>query len=40
MKFGQLEIDPARNPGVLDTVTWDPAAAWKAVRGAGPAPRS
>jgi len=24
MRFGKLEIDPAVNPAVLDTVTWDP----------------
>ena len=27
MKLGVLRIDPARNPGVIDTGTWDPAAA-------------
>ncbi len=27
MRFGVLEIDPARNPAVLDTATWDPAGA-------------
>ena len=21
--FGKLELDPARNPAVLDTTTWD-----------------
>lgn len=31
MKFGRLEMDPANNPGVLDTATWDRAAAWRAV---------
>jgi hypothetical protein len=31
MKFGQLELDPAINPAVLDTGTWDPQAAWRAV---------
>lgn len=35
MRFGKLEIDPSRNPAVLDTVTWNPARAWRAVRGAG-----
>lgn len=29
MKFGKLELDPAVNPGVLDTETWAPAAAWE-----------
>ncbi|MHB0856291.1 MAG: tagaturonate epimerase family protein [Anaerolineae bacterium] len=28
MKFGKLEMDPARNPAVLDTATWDVPAAW------------
>ncbi len=43
MRFGKLEIDPAVNPAVLDTVTWDPERArqmiesverlyWNAVR--------
>lgn len=27
MRFGQLEIDPAVNPAVLDTATWDPVQA-------------
>jgi hypothetical protein len=31
MRFGSLEIDPATNPGVLETATWAPAAAWRAV---------
>ena len=34
MKFGRLEIDPALSPGVLDTATWDTAAAWTAVQAA------
>lgn len=29
---GALEIDPVRNPAVLDTRTWDPDAACRAVR--------
>jgi hypothetical protein len=29
--FGILEIDPARNPAVLDTGTWDPEEAWRVV---------
>jgi len=32
MRFGKLEIDPALSPGVLDTATWDRAAAWAAVQ--------
>jgi hypothetical protein len=32
MKFGQLEINPAENPGVLDTGTWDVSAACQQVR--------
>ncbi|MCC7353753.1 MAG: hypothetical protein IT330_08350 [Anaerolineae bacterium] len=32
MRFGNLEIDPARNPAILDTATWDTEAAWRAVR--------
>jgi len=31
MKFHNLELIPAKNPAVLDTVTWDPAAAWKVI---------
>ena len=31
MKFGKLVINPARNPGVLDTATWDRDAAWSSV---------
>ena len=27
MRFGQLDIDPAVNPAVLDTLTWDPERA-------------
>ena len=30
-KFGALEINPAVNPAILDTATWDAAAAWRAV---------
>jgi hypothetical protein len=29
MKFGKLDLDPAHNPGVLDTTTWDPESAWR-----------
>jgi len=35
MRRDALELDPAKNPGVLDTATWDPAAAWQATAGAG-----
>lgn len=35
MKFGQLEIDPAKNPAVLDTATWDPKSAWDVLQGLG-----
>jgi hypothetical protein len=31
MRFGNLEIDPAVNPAVLDTATWDPEGAWQIV---------
>lgn len=27
--IGKLDIDPAKNPAVLDTTTWDPVSAWK-----------
>jgi hypothetical protein len=32
MKFGKLEINPAKNPAILDTVTWDPEEAWRIVQ--------
>jgi NAD(P)-dependent dehydrogenase (short-subunit alcohol dehydrogenase family) len=32
MKFQDLHLDPAHNPAVLDTATWDRAAGWRAVR--------
>ncbi|MCL5102889.1 MAG: tagaturonate epimerase family protein [Armatimonadetes bacterium] len=35
MKFGKLEMNPAKNPGVLDTATWDRHAAWQAVEQVG-----
>ncbi len=35
MYFDQLAIDPARNPAILDTATWDPAGAWTQVQAAG-----
>jgi hypothetical protein len=28
MKFGAVEIDPAKNPAILDTATWNPKSAW------------
>ena len=31
MKFGKLEINPAKNPAVLDTATWEPQQALRAV---------
>lgn len=31
MKFGKLELNPAENPAVLDTATWDRAEAWKLI---------
>lgn len=34
MKFGKLELDPAVNPGVLDTETWAPVTAWDQVSAA------
>jgi hypothetical protein len=34
VKFGQLDINPAENPGVLDTGTWDVARACEQVRAA------
>jgi hypothetical protein len=32
MKFGAIEIDPAKNPAILDTATWDPKGAWDILR--------
>jgi hypothetical protein len=31
MKFGKLNINPMKNPAVLDTATWDPESAWRMV---------
>lgn len=31
MRFGKIEMNPARNPAVLDTATWDPKSAWSLV---------
>jgi len=33
MNATKLDLDPARNPGVLDTLTWDPEAAVRQVTG-------
>ena len=35
MKVQRLQLNPAHNPAVLDTATWDCAAAWRAVRDIG-----
>ena len=32
MLFGKLDINPAKNPAVLDTATWEPVKAWKIVQ--------
>jgi hypothetical protein len=37
MRFGVLDINPAKNPAILDTATWDPPGAWQAVGGLGDA---
>lgn len=29
--MGTIEIDPCKNPAVLDTGTWEPAGAWKSI---------
>jgi len=31
MRFEKIEIDPRKNPAVLDTVTWEPGSAWSIV---------
>jgi len=31
MKFETLEIEPQKNPAVLDTATWEPTGAWKSI---------
>ena len=31
MKFEKIEIDPKKNPAILDTATWQPANAWSLV---------
>ncbi len=35
IKLGKLEIDPSRNPAVLDTTTWDPAGAVRQAKAMG-----
>jgi hypothetical protein len=32
MKFGKFEIDPTKNPAVLDTATWNPKSSWDIIR--------
>lgn len=34
MRFGKLEIEPARNPAILDTATWDTATVRQVIEGA------
>lgn len=36
MRFGRLEIDPAVNPAVLDTATWNAERAWRIVASVEP----
>jgi hypothetical protein len=31
MKFETLEIEPQKNPAVLDTATWEPTSAWSCI---------
>jgi hypothetical protein len=31
MRFEKIEIDPRKNPAILDTVTWEAASAWDIV---------
>ncbi|MHC4584472.1 MAG: tagaturonate epimerase family protein [Planctomycetota bacterium] len=31
MKFEKIEIDPQKNPAILDTATWEAASAWDTV---------
>jgi hypothetical protein len=31
MKFKKIEIDPQKNPAILDSVTWDTESAWSVV---------
>jgi hypothetical protein len=37
MQFGKLEINPAKNPAILNTATWDPVRAWGAIQSFGEA---
>ena len=32
MRFNKLEIDPSKNPAILDTATWDPGQAWRSLQ--------
>jgi hypothetical protein len=32
MQFGQLRINPARNPAILPTATWNPENAWAVIQ--------
>jgi hypothetical protein len=32
MQFGKLEINPAKNPAILDTATWDPVNVWRVIQ--------
>ncbi len=32
MRFSNLEINPAKNPAILDTATWDPESAWGVIQ--------
>jgi hypothetical protein len=31
MRFETLEIDPQKNPAILDTLTWEPVSAWHCI---------
>ena len=31
MKFEKIEMDPRKNPAILDTATWETASAWDTV---------
>ena len=35
MKFENIELDPSKNPAVLDTATWDASQAWSAISSVG-----
>ncbi len=35
MRFVNIDFDPSKNPAVLDTGTWDAAAAWRRTAGLG-----